>query len=104
MHKITCRFSIIPYAKLIEWIITYIYDSHLVICSKSGGHLSTYYGEGMKMYYKIFRPTKYANDDFYIRWVDLDTSNIIKSQCQEPAKFLHHPYVVYPTNIIIYVE
>jgi len=54
----------------------------------------------MQAYYKMQMPTKYDNNDFYARWDELDTSDIIKSKCQEPAKFHHHPSVVYLTSIL----
>ena len=55
MHRIACRFLIMPCAKVIEWIITHMDDSHLMICSESGSQLTTYYGEDMQTYYKIQR-------------------------------------------------
>jgi len=36
MHKVTCRFSFIPYAEMIGWIITDMDESHLVRRSESG--------------------------------------------------------------------
>lgn len=74
--------------------------SNLVLHSKSGGQLTTYYREDMKTYYKRLKPTKYENDYFYMRWLDLDTSDIIKSWCHDSTKFHHCMYVVYPTNIL----
>jgi len=56
-------------------------DSHLFLRIESGGQLATYYGEDMHAYCNILRPTKYANNKFYIRWADLDTSDIIKPWC-----------------------
>lgn len=84
MHRIACKFVVIPSVEVIKWIITHMDDSHLVLHSESGDQLTTYYKECMQTYYKILRPTKYANNYFYIKWVDLDTNNIIKSWCREP--------------------
>lgn len=75
-------------------------DSHLVICSESGGQLATYYGEDMQIYYKMINPTKYANDNFYMRWAHLNTSDVIKPWCQEPTKFRHHPSTVYQKKVL----
>lgn len=55
----------------------------------------------MHTYYKMESPTKYANIDFYMRWVNLATSDIIKYWCQEPANFYHQPYAVYLTKILM---
>lgn len=48
----------------------------------------------------MIKPTEYENDIFYMRWVDLDTSDIIKSWCQDPTKFHYHPSAVYLINIL----
>jgi len=74
---------------VIEWILTHMDDSHHVLRSESGANFTTYYGEDMHTYYKMESPTKYANIDFYMRWVNLTTSDIIKYWCQEPANFYH---------------
>lgn len=74
-------------------------DSHFVLHSESGNQLTTYNGEDMQTYYNMLRPTKYENNDFYIRWVDLNTSDIINYWCREPAKFHHDLSIVYTTRI-----
>ena len=73
------RFLVIPCALVIEWILTHMDDSHLVLYSESGGQLATYCREDMQTYYKMPRPTKYANNNFYTRWANLNISDIIKS-------------------------
>jgi len=54
----------------------------------------------MHKYYKMLRTAKYVNIDFYTRWADLDTSDIIKSWCQNLVRFLHFPSTFDLTNII----
>jgi len=103
MHKITCRFPIIPCAEVIECIITHMDDSDLMLHSERGGKITMYYGEDMKIYYKMLRSTKYAYNDFYTRWVNLEISEIIKYLCWDPANICHYPSVVYLTNILRYV-
>lgn len=56
MHRITCRFSIIPCAEFIEWNITHMDDLHLTLQSESRNQLSTYYSEYMQTYYKMIKP------------------------------------------------
>jgi len=64
IHKIKCRYLIMPCDEAIEWTITHMDDSHLVICSESGRHLATYYDEDMQTYYKILKTNEYENNSF----------------------------------------
>ena len=75
------QIPVIPCAEVIEWIITDMDDSHLLLCSKSGNQLATYYGEDMQAYYKMLKHNEYENDNLYTRWAYLDTSDVIKSWC-----------------------
>lgn len=77
MHRIACIFLVMPYADVIEWIVTHMDEYHLVLRSESGGHLTTYFGEDMKTYHNMLRPIEYENDNFNMRWDNLDTSDII---------------------------
>lgn len=78
IHNITCKYPVTPCDEVIEWIVTHMDDSQLVLCSESGKHLATYYGEDMQTYYKMLKPNKYANDSFYKIQDNLDTNNVIK--------------------------
>lgn len=78
IHRITCRFLVMPCVEVIEWIITHMDDSHLVLQSESGGHLTIYHGEDMQTYYKMLKPTEYVNDNFYRRYPTLETIDVIK--------------------------
>lgn len=68
MHKVSCRYLVMPCVEAIEWFITHMDDFHLVLCSESGSDIATYYGDDMQTYYKMIKPTKYENDNFYMRW------------------------------------
>jgi len=41
VHRIRSKFLVIPGAKALEWIITHMEDSQLVLCVDSGSHFST---------------------------------------------------------------
>lgn len=45
INMIKYRFPFMPCVEAIKWIITYMDKSHLMLCSESGSHLTTYYGE-----------------------------------------------------------
>jgi len=100
MHKIVYKFVVISHVEVIEWIITHMDDSHLVLRNESGGQLTTYYGDEIQTYYKMKRSTEYATNDFYTIWFDINTSDIIKSWCREPAKLLHCPSTIYLSMIL----
>lgn len=100
IHKITCRYLVMSYTKVVECIITHMDCSHHVIRSESGSHLATYYGEDMQMYYKMLKSNEYANNSFYTRWTTLNTTNVIKKWSWELAKFSHRPLAVYPTKLL----
>lgn len=76
-------------------------DSHIVLWNESGGQLTTYIGGDMQTYYKMFKPTEYANDEVYTRVETLDTTDVIKTWRWEPSMFFHHPSIADLTKIHI---
>jgi len=69
---------VMPCSKIIEWIITHMVDSHVVLRSESNNQLVSYYGEDNHTYYTMLRPNKYPNDKFCGGWDTFDVTNVIK--------------------------
>lgn len=86
IHKVACRFLVMPCVEAIEWILLHMASKNLVLSSESKNDIATYHPRDINYYYKMVRPREYTNTQLYATWKNLNTKDIIKSWCQEPAK------------------
>lgn len=65
IHRIAYRLLLIPCAESIEWILSQMDNTNLVLSSESGINIMTYHSHDMLSYYNVIRLNEYANTEFY---------------------------------------
>lgn len=91
---------VILYAEAIKWILSHMVNTNLIQRSSRGSDISTYHGNDMNSYYNMIKPNEYANTHLYVTWENINTKEIIKSRCQELARFCDRPSTIYPNRTL----
>jgi len=74
-------FLVMPFGESIEWIMSHMDNTNMVLCNEIISEISTYHFHVMHSYYKIIRSNEYANTQLYATWKTINTKEIIKSWC-----------------------